>query len=251
MPTVTASTACALLIGNELLNGMTADCNLAVLARTLHSLGIRLARAVVLPDLVEVLAHEIREASRQFDVVFTSGGVGPTHDDVTIAAVAQAFQVDTVVDEGLRALLGKHYPKLLSEAQLRLALVPRGACTVAVPDSAWPTLVMHNVWVLPGVPSIFERKLEAVRRHLQGPVRFHSCTVMCRSDELTLKGLIDRTVLMHPQVQIGSYPLWVPGEAQTKITFESVDARTLQAAVDQFVLGLSAGDMLQSESQGS
>lgn len=126
MEKITASTACALLIGNELLNGSVDDCNLGELARSLHGLGIRLKRALVLPDEVELLTAEIQNASRTYDVVFTSGGIGPTHDDVTIAAVAKAFGVDIVVDEELRAATIEYYGAPLSEAHVRLAEVPPG-----------------------------------------------------------------------------------------------------------------------------
>ncbi len=104
---------------------------------------------------------------------------------------------------------------------------------------------MRNVWVLPGVPAIFRAKLEAVRQWLQGTVCFYSCAVMCRSDELTLKSLIDRAVQANPSVEIGSYPIWPPTDAQTKITFEAEDAASLRAAVDQFVSGLPKSDVLQ------
>jgi molybdenum cofactor synthesis domain-containing protein len=241
------TTACALLIGNELLNGSIADCNLVALARTLRSIGIRLKRTLVLPDDVTILTEEIREASRQFDVVFTSGGVGPTHDDVTIAAAAQAFNVDTVTSEELRGALVNHYGEPLSEGHERLAVVPRGSSMVKVPESTWPTIVMHNVWILPGVPAIFRAKLGAVRHFLKGPVHFYSCAVMCRSDELTLKSLIDQTVRDNPDVEIGSYPLWPPTDAQTKITFEGTDTLILRTAVDEFVSSLPANDLLRVE----
>ena len=192
------STACALLIGNELLNGTIEDCNLVILARTLRALGIRLKRALILPDDVETLSEEIREASRQFDVVFTSGGVGPTHDDVTIAAVALAFGVNIITSEELRTTLVNHFGEPLSEGHNRLALVPCGSSMVELPEATWPTIVMNNVWILPGVPAIFRAKLQAVRHVLYGPVRFHSCAVMCRSDEFALKYLIDRTVQGNP-----------------------------------------------------
>ncbi len=239
------SSACALLIGNELLSGAVDDCNLATLARTLYAQGIRLERALVLPDDVKMLAVEIREASRRFDVVFTSGGMGPTHDDVTVAAVAQAFGVDTVISEEMYAALVSHYGAPLSDGHRRLAEVPRGAHTVKAPDATWPTIVMQNVWILPGVPAIFRAKLEAVKIFLHGPVRFHSCAVLCRSDELTLKCLIDRTVRDNPQVQVGSYPLWPPAEAQTRITFEGTDTEILKSAVDGFVASLPKNDLLR------
>jgi molybdenum cofactor synthesis domain-containing protein len=239
------STACALLIGNELLNGSTVDCNLAALAKTLRDVGIRLKRALVLPDDIETLSYEIRLASSNYDVVFTSGGVGPTHDDVTIAAVAQAFRVGTVINEDMRSALADHYGTTLSPDHLLLARVPEGACMMRLPNSTWPTIVMHNVWVLPGVPAIFQAKLEAVREYLTGPVTYHCRAVLCRSDELTLKQLIDDTVQANPNVEIGSYPLWPAADAQTKITFEGTDSNQLQKAVEQFVGGLPPADLLR------
>jgi len=245
MEPITVSTACALLIGNELLNGSTDDCNLAALAQSLHSLGIRLKRALVLPDDVELLTVEIQKASEAYDVVFTSGGVGPTHDDVTIAAVAKAFNVDTVVNEELHTALASYYGEPLTEAHLRLAVVPRGACMVRVPETPWPTIMMRNVWVLPGVPAIFRTKLDTVKRWLKGTASFHSCAVVCRSDELRLKVLIDRAVLANPSIEIGSYPIWPPTEAQTKVTFEGLDGASLKAAVAQFVESLPGNDLLR------
>ena len=242
---VLATSACALLIGNELLNGSIEDCNLGALARSLRSRGVRLKRALVLPDDVELLSEEILDASQKYDVVFTSGGVGPTHDDVTIAAVARAFGVETVLNAELRSALMTYYGEPLSEAHLRLALVPRGSCMMRLPETRWPTIVMRNVWVLPGVPAIFRAKLTAVRHFLRGPVRFHSCAVMCRSDELSLKSLIDRAVSTNPSIEIGSYPLWPPTDAQTKVTFECTDAQVLDTAVRQFVDSLPTNELLR------
>lgn len=239
------STACALIIGNELLNGSTNDCNLGELARTLRGLGIRLKRAVFLPDELDTLVPQIRAASAEYDVVFTSGGVGPTHDDLTISAVAQAFGVSTVVSDEMRQSLVSYYGDPLTPAQLQLAVVPDGACMMRLPDNVWPTIVMHNVWVLPGVPAIFRAKLEAVRHFLRGPVTYHSRAVFCRSDELTLKPLIDETVSSNPQVEIGSYPLWPATDAQTKITFECTDQTLIERAVEQFVSGLAHDDLLK------
>jgi len=239
------STACALLIGNELLNGSTVDCNLAELASTLRDLGIRLKRALVLPDQVETLCTEIRYSAANYDVVFTSGGVGPTHDDVTIAAVAQAFNVATVIDEDMRRMLADHYGEPLTAGHLQLARVPTGASMMRLPDTPWPTVVMRNVWILPGVPAIFHAKLAAVRHYLTGPVTYHCRTVLCRSDELTLKPQIDITVLANPEVEIGSYPQSPPADAQTKITFEGTSALQLARAVDQFIEGLPVDELVR------
>jgi molybdopterin-biosynthesis enzyme MoeA-like protein len=114
-----------------------------------------------------------------------------------------------------------------------------------LPDTNWPTIVMRNVWVLPGVPAIFEAKLATVREYLTGPVTYHCRAVLCRSDELSLKHLIDATVQANPEVEIGSYPLWPPTDAQTKITFEGTDSEQLQKAVEQFIGGLPTADLFR------
>src|SRR5262249_53142037 len=152
MPALVARTAAALLIGNELLSGKIQEANLIELARTLRSLGVNLVRVVVLPDQVEILASELGRLRKDHDVVFTSGGVGPTHDDVTIAAVAQAFGVGVTADPGLVEQIRRAYGENCSDAHLRMALVPEGAVLRTSEDVTWPTPVVENVWILPGVP---------------------------------------------------------------------------------------------------
>src|SRR6185369_1097797 len=143
-------TAAALVIGNELLSGKVLDANVHALAGALRALGIRLSRVVMLPDEIAVLADEVRRLSGEFDVVFTSGGVGPTHDDVTVEAVARAFGVEVVLDPTLG--------ELLTDAHLLMARVPLGATLFASPEVQWPTPVMNNVWILPGIPDLFKLK---------------------------------------------------------------------------------------------
>src|SRR3954451_18852253 len=149
-------TAAALVIGNELLSGKVLDANVHALAGLLRALGIRLSRVVMLPDDVGVLAAEVRRLSADFDVVFTSGGVGPTHDDVTVEAVARAFGVDVVLDPTLSELLRGVYGERLTEAHMLMARVPLGAVLRSSPEVQWPTPVMNNVWILPGIPDLFK-----------------------------------------------------------------------------------------------
>ena len=114
-----------------------------------------------------------------------------------------------------------------------------------LPSTPWPTVVMRNVWILPGVPAIFQAKLAAVRHYLTGPVTYHCRSVLCRSDELTLKPQIDITVQANPEVEIGSYPQCPPADAQTKITFEGTSAHQLACAVDQFIEGLPDDELVR------
>jgi molybdenum cofactor synthesis domain-containing protein len=237
MPPDVVETAAALIIGNELLSGKIQDANVLELARTLRGVGVRLLRASVLPDDIAVLTPEIRELSARFDVVFTSGGVGPTHDDVTIEAVARAFGKNVVHDPILTALIRKAYGERCTETHLRMALVPEGASLRSVPDVEWPITVMQNVWILPGVPEIFRSKLEGVRAGLRGPLPFFSRAVLTRLDEPGLKPLLDMVVARHPDVEIGSYPKWFEPTYRTKVTFDARQADLADAALDD-LLGL-------------
>lgn len=245
--TLRASTASALVIGNELLSGKVEEQNLLELSRLLRKLGIRFVRAVLVPDDVPVIAREVAELSRTTDVVFTSGGVGPTHDDVTIEAVARAFGVDTVIDPLLEGLLRRSYGEHLTEAHLRMAAVPRGAKLVSANDAHWPATLMHNVFVLPGVPEIFRMKLEAVQTHLTGSEPFVSRAAFMSLEELELKAVLDGVVARHPEVEIGSYPKWRDANYRTKVTFDARDGAAVAQALDDFVSQFPAGAVLRVE----
>lgn len=239
-----ARTAAALIIGNELLSGKVQEQNLIELSRLLRTLGIRLVRAVLLPDDLPLLASEIQSLSGSVDVLFTSGGVGPTHDDVTIEAVARAFGVKPALDPLLERLVRARYGDDCNEAHLRMALVPEGAELVSVSDVQWPTTLMHNVFVLPGVPEIFRAKLDAVRHHLRGPAPFLSRAVYLDVDEAELKDALDAVVARHPGVEIGSYPKWFEPRYKTKITFDAQDPDAIEAALADFVSGCDASRLV-------
>jgi len=247
MEKVVAETAAVLLVGNELLSGKVQEANLFELARTLRALGIRLERALVLQDELSVLAGEIRALSASHDVVFTSGGVGPTHDDVTIDAVAQAFDSEPTLDPTFAALIQGAYGERCTPDHLRMALVPRGSVLAVSPDGAWPVPVMKNVWMLPGVPEVFREKLGTVRAWLRGPAPFVSRAVYTLLEEARLKPLLDALVLGHTGVEIGSYPRWFEPSYKTKITFDARDIALVEAAARAFVELLPDGALVRVE----
>ena len=233
-------TAAALIIGNELLSGKIPEANLLVLARTLRELGVLLSRAVLVLDDVAVIAGEVRELSASHDVVFTSGGVGPTHDDLTIEGVARAFGAGVVTAPELEALIRRHYGERTTVDHLLMARIPEGARLVSSASVPWPTVVMRNVWVLPGVPEVFQMKLPHIRGELGGDAPFFSLAVFTRLDEGDLKPLLDSVVAAHKGVEIGSYPKWHDPEYRTKLTFDGLDEAAVRAARDAFVAGLPA-----------
>ncbi len=183
--------AAALIIGNELLSGKIAEANLLVLARELRALGVLLRRAVLVLDDLETIAREVRELSATHDVVFTSGGVGPTHDDLTMEGVARAFGVSVVIADDIAAMIRRYYGERTTEGHLLMARIPEGARLVASPTIPWPTVVMRNVWVLPGVPEVFQMKLPHIRGELGGDAPFFSLAVFTSLDEGDIKPLLD------------------------------------------------------------
>ncbi len=234
-------TAAALLIGNELLSGKVEDQNLAPLATTLRSLGIRLTRALVVGDDRAAVASEVRALSAAHDVVFTSGGVGPTHDDITLEAVADGFGVPTEIHPQLAALVRAHYGAACTAEHLLMARAPVGAQLRSSSEVQWPTVVMHNVWVMPGVPELFRMKLLIVREHLIGPSAIVSRALFTQIEEAELKPLLDRAVALHPLIEIGSYPKWFDASYKTKVTFDGVVESQVEAAVQELIALLPAG----------
>jgi molybdenum cofactor synthesis domain-containing protein len=235
-------TAAALVVGNELLSGKVQDENVFALAKTLRLLGVRLERVVMVLDDVDVIAREVRVLSGEHDVLFTSGGVGPTHDDVTIEGVARALGVPVVRNERMEGMLRAHYRERCTEGHLRMALVPEGAELATNDEVSWPAVIVRNVWLLPGVPEIFRMKLALVRQRLAGGAPFVSRAVFTKMDEGDLKPLLDRVVASHPDVEVGSYPKWSDPSYRTKLTFDGLDVAAIESAVRAFLELLPAGE---------
>lgn len=238
-------TAAALIIGNEVLSGKVQEQNLFALARMLRSIGVTLRSAVVVADHVQAIAQEIARLAAAHDWLFTSGGVGPTHDDLTIEAVAQAFGTCVDIEPSIESLMRAHFGSAMTPAHDLMARVPRGCELVTAKDMKWPILKMNNVWVLPGVPEVFSSKLSIVRQVLAGGRPFVSRTVFCNLEELRLVPFLNSVVERFPQVQIGSYPQWRNPDHKTKLTFDGTDAAAVNAACDAFVAMLPAGEPLR------
>ena len=240
------ATAAILLIGNELLSGKVEDENARFLIRELRALGVALRRIEVVPDVPDDIADSVRALAARFDAVFTSGGVGPTHDDVTLRAVASAFAMDTVRHPDLEALLRRGFGDRLHERDLRMADVPSGArleygsagapgAGAGNPASVWPVIVVRNVWVLPGVPSIFRRKFENVRELFRA-TPIHGRALYSAAGEGSIAAALDEAVAAFPGVDIGSYPHLDAPDYRVKVTLDGRDA----ARVDEALAWLAA-----------
>jgi molybdenum cofactor synthesis domain-containing protein len=237
-------TAAMLVIGDEILSGKVEEANVAVLARALRSLGVLFRRVVVVMDDIDAIVREVQELSKTHDWLFTSGGVGPTHDDVTVEAVAKAFGVRVVSSPEMEGMLRNHYKERCTDGHLRMALVPEGAALEVTAEVTWPTIRLENTWLLPGIPEVFRMKLPVVVARLsERPSRsFVSHAVYVKMDEGELRPLLDRVVASFPDVSVGSYPKWRDATYKTKLTFDGRDDARVLAARDAFVAALPPGE---------
>ncbi len=230
-----ARTAAALVIGNEILSGKITDTNTAFLARLLFELGIELRRVVVCPDEIDTIRDDLTELRRAHDLVFTSGGVGPTHDDVTIEGVAASFDRPVVRSEAVEKMIRQYYGDRANDAHLRMANMPEGAEMIRSSEAPWPTVVIENVFVLPGVPEIFELKVADLRKRLDQGHEFHSSAVYTLSGEGEIAGLLERIAERFPGVMVGSYVKWRAEDYRTKVTFDGNDEAAVKEAADTLV----------------
>lgn len=239
-------TAAILVIGDEILSGKTADQNAQLLIGELRALGVALKRILVIPDDVEEVAASVRALAAGFDYVFTSGGVGPTHDDVTLVGVAQAFEVAIVRQPDLEARLRGYFGERIDEAKLRMADVPQGAELIETAEMRWPVLGMRNVYILPGVPELFRKKFLAIRERFR-VAPFYARALYTLEDEFDIAARLSAVAEAHPQVAIGSYPSFSSPDYKVKLTLESKDEAALQAAVAALLAELDPAQLVRQE----
>ncbi|MES2137188.1 MAG: molybdopterin-binding protein [Pseudomonadota bacterium] len=229
-------TAALLVIGDEILSGRTQDKNVAQIALWLNDHGIRLAEVRIVPDVSERIGEAVNALRSAHDYVFTTGGIGPTHDDITVDAIATAFGVPVVVHPEARAILGDYYrdrPGGLTDARLRMARVPEGAELLPNPSSGAPGIRMGNVFILAGVPYIAASMLEALTGKLEGGRPVVSVTVGARAPESDVADLLRETEAAHPGVAIGSYPFFKDGRYGANFVIRSQDGELARATGEE------------------
>jgi molybdenum cofactor synthesis domain-containing protein len=240
------TTAAALIIGDELLSGKVRDTNGPLLIDLLRGLGVRLQRLVYLGDTVAEIAAELRSCSGRFDAVVTSGGIGPTHDDRTIAAVAEAFTVRVVRNAELEAMIRGWWGGRFTEAALRMAEVPEGARLVRGRPGLLPVVVFRNVYLLPGVPRFFEAELDALRAELSGR-RLQMSSLFLRCDESRIAPLLGQVDDEFPQVSIGSYPQLEAEDYRIWVTVEAEELDAVELALARLLAVLPADAVVRVE----
>ena len=241
-----AKSAGIVLIGNEILSGKIHDANAAYLCRELRALGVEVRKISVIPDELDVIAEEVAQFSRAYDYVFTSGGVGPTHDDVTIEGVARAMRVSVVREPRLVALLEGFYKGNLNPARLKMAEVPDGAELLAADSLIFPAIVMGNVYIFPGVPEIFRQKFDAIKERFRDQP-FHLRSVFVRIGEGTLADFLNGLLKNYPLLLLGSYPEFSNPDYKVKVTLEAKDREYLERALTELVARLPQDAVVRVE----
>jgi molybdenum cofactor synthesis domain-containing protein len=232
-------TAGIVVIGNEILSGKVTDTNSPFLARELRKLGVTLLRITTIPDDVDVIAATVKCFAERFEIVFTSGGVGPTHDDVTMEGVARAFGRKVIrhpeLDKRLREYLGAN----ANEARMRMADVPDGAELIHDQRLGFPTILCENVYILPGIPEILEQKFTSLQdRFVASP--YYLRVVFTRDGEGAIAEHLNATVAKFPDLLLGSYPKLGDPEYSVKLTLESKDQSYVEKALSHLLSLLPA-----------
>jgi molybdenum cofactor synthesis domain-containing protein len=234
-------TAALLVIGDEILSGRTQDLNVAQVARWLNEQGIRLAEVRIVPDDIGRIAETVNALRRNHDYLFTTGGIGPTHDDITVDAMAAAFGVPAIIHSEARNILEDYYrdrPGGLTEARLRMARVPEGAELIPNPSSGAPGVKIDNVYILAGVPHIAASMLEALTGKLEGGRPVVSVTVGARAAESDVADLLRETEDSNPGVAIGSYPFFRDGRYGANFVIRSEDGELARRTGDELAARL-------------
>ncbi|MCI4662346.1 MAG: competence/damage-inducible protein A [Neomegalonema sp.] len=240
MPQSSQPTAAMIVIGDEILSGRTQDANAHHLAGVMSEIGVRLVEIRVISDAHEGIVEAVNALRACVDYVFTSGGIGPTHDDITADAVAAAFGMPIGIREDARAILLAYYgDDQINDSRLRMARIPQGARLIDNPVSAAPGFVIGNVHVMAGVPVIFRAMLAGLRSSLSGGPLTLSHSFRLGVPEGTLAELLGALAAAHPACSIGIYPFYRQGPGCT-IVLRSEDAEALAAARQALLAQLAA-----------
>jgi molybdenum cofactor synthesis domain-containing protein len=238
-----SKTAGILVIGNEILSGKTADENSVFLVRELRDLGVDVRKISVIADDVETIAQEVRWFSKTYDYVFTTGGVGPTHDDLTMEGIARSFGQKIQRNAELEAAIRGYYAAELIEPNLRMADVPEGVKLIGGPGLWFPVIVVENVFIFPGVPEIFKRKFRRIREMFrENP--YHLREVYLRADEGQIAAILHEVLARFPDLLLGSYPYFDDRAYSVKLTLESKDAAYLETAHEMMLEKLARIDLV-------
>jgi molybdenum cofactor synthesis domain-containing protein len=226
-------TACVLIIGNEILSGRTQDTNLRHIAEHLNEWGIRVRETRVIPDIERTIVDTVRSVRAQFDYVFTTGGIGPTHDDITADCIAKAFDRPLVIHpEIARLIQSRPVPPDVMAARMLMARVPEGATLIDNPSGGPPGFAIGNVYVMAGIPLVMQGMLSTLKGKLRGgaPVRSRSVTVYLGESQIA--AALGQIQNRFPDIDLGSYPFTREGRYGTTLVMRGTDATDLDTMLE-------------------
>ncbi|MDP6980647.1 MAG: molybdopterin-binding protein [Myxococcota bacterium] len=232
-------TAGFLVIGNEILSGKVVDTNSPFLAKELRKIGVDLERILTIPDEIDIIADEVRTMSAIYDYVITSGGIGPTHDDLTMDGVAKAFGLPMVLDEDLCKRIEDATGDHFNESMRKMAILPKGAGVQESGDLWFPLICVNNVYVLPGIPRLFEAKFPSVAEQMTGiPVQLKR--VYVKTFESEIASYLHDLLEDFDELMLGSYPRMGEEHYRVLLTLESRDMGYLERALEALLSRLPA-----------
>ena len=232
-----SKTAGIVIIGNEVLSGKTQDINSYFLCTELRQLGVEVQKISTIQDEIPLIGQEVAEFSERFDFVFTTGGVGPTHDDVTIDGIAHGFGLKVVRHPDIERRMRQRLGGDVNEARLRMANVPEGAMLLATEALFAPVVNIRNVYIFPGIPRILQERFHAIKERFRESPYFLK-NVYVRYGEGIIAAMLNDLLVKFPQIMLGSYPVLDLAEYKVKVTLESKDAAYLERALQTFVASL-------------
>ena len=222
-------TASVVIIGNEILSGRTQDTNLAHIALQLNEWGVRVREARVVPDVLETVVAAVNEARAAFDYVFTTGGIGPTHDDITVDCIAAAFDVPVVVSEEIAAVIHRRpAPPHVMESRMRMARIPQGASLVPNPTGGPQGFRMDNVFVMAGIPAVMQAMLSTLGDQLEGGSVVRSRSVTAHLGESEIADGLEDIQQRYPHIDLGSYPFYRDNVYGTTLVMRGADETALE-----------------------
>jgi len=226
-----SKTAGIIIIGNEILSGKVRDINSYFLACELRTLGVDVRKISVIPDEKTTIGREAVEFSRRFDYVFTSGGVGPTHDDVTMAGIANGFGVELELRPEIKNFLATRYKNIVNDAILKMAEVPEGAEIIFNENMRFPVVQYKNIYIFPGIPEYLTTKFSIIRERFRSS-GFHLKRIFLNAHESEFASVLTMTAAENPDVQFGSYPVKGYQEFRVIVTAESKSEALLSKAIN-------------------
>jgi molybdenum cofactor synthesis domain-containing protein len=238
--------AAIIVIGNEILSGKVVDTNAPFLTRELRAIGVTLKRILTIPDEVDEIAEAVKEFRSRYDVVFTSGGVGPTHDDVTMEGIAKGLGRRLVRHPAIESRLREFYKEHVNDARLKMSEVPEGAELLVDGRLGFPTVKCENFYILPGIPELFEQKFEALRERFSA-TPYTMRVVYTREGEGSIAEYLNATLAAFPELLLGSYPKLSHPEYTVKLTLESKDPEYVNRALAHLLQLLPAEAIVRTE----